>query len=1816
MKNKIVSVFTSLAIIAGILVPCVSLVNADEGGKVLTHKTVTLQNFDGITALDEYIHEFDTDKFKDIKLVPNDSGKALALSAEAGVKHRIELKLNGNGSFPITSLTSEYLTFSLKTPGEKGGKVAVSMLISAEDLPNNNPYFPAGTKIEYSENFTDENAETGTASFGEGGWNIWLPAGEEYNYRINIKETFGNESDKLNSVWALVFEVNPENTYAGDFVFDNFELHTVSGTAVQEDFDDDGLAVSSVVDGIRDFTAEIKSGIGSNGSSGLMLSGKGNNAFTYIRLNRGMAADLTNNADKLYWYMDISGISGETVEMGMGLTIEGMNPICEEAIFNSGSLSYADSLDKLKNGESTTAAGGKWAFKMPVGKHWFCLDLNNALEQQYAAGLGKVYNLWFQYNRWNGSIDMSDISANFVIDSIHSGKSDIGDNTHINGGFMNEDYSDAGLVPADVYENDSNYGFAALIIDIADGRRALKLEGATKPMGEDNAYAPQGYLLTNRGYSASLTKDGHNYIYFHLNIAGTDNETVPMGIVPELNGNIDNGLFSGDLEYAETIEQLESGNAGKSSFGNGWSVDVPTGEHWFRISMERCWNDQQRSWADSCEKINFKLNPCWNGNVFEPSGNLTFIIDNLYTKAIENTEEPEIGAMNETYDSDGLTVDDVYKNDTKGFIAEIGNGVGIDGSSALKLTGGTGDNGNFAPMGWLLTNRGKAVNLIKDGHNYIYFHLNITGTENTTVPMGIVPELNGNTPNGLFKGDLEYAESLTDLENGKYKKNSFGDGWNVEVPVGSYWFRVCLEKSYTDEQLEWAKSCIRICFKLNPEWNGDRFVPSGNLTFIIDSLHTKYSEISEPINKDGGFMNETYDDADITLDDVYQSSDQKFEASVIKGAGVNGSSALKLVGGTGDNGSFAPMGWLLTNRGASADLTRDGHNYIYFHLNITGTANKTVPIGIVPDIGSGTPNGVFGGTLEYANTIDELDNGEVKKCGFQNGGWSVDVPTGSHWFRICLKKSYSDEQLEWAKNCKRISFKLNPVYDGDRFVPSGNLTFIIDSLYTKYAEIFGSVHKDGEAMNETYDERGLTVDDVYFGDGFETKLVSGAGINGSTALRLTGGTGDNGNLAPTGWLYTNRGMKANLVKDGHNYIYFHLNITGTKNKTVPMGIVPELAGSTNNGLFTGALEYAADLKDFENGRAKKTSFKSGGWSVDVPTGAHWFRICLTKAYTAEQLNWAKECTKISFKLNPYWNGNDFVASGKLTFTVDSLHTEYHKVYGTTHMDGQPLNETYDEFGLQAGETAEPSNDNIPMDILSGKGVNGTSALQLKLKKGDSAELLLNRGYTANLLSNGSNYLYFHISSSGAEQKLLQLGLTLDLNGLERIDCTFGGYLEYADTLEDFRDVSSIHRARFLSDGWNIKLPANKSYWVRINLNNTLSEKALPYAVNARSLTFKLNMEYQSDERISFLIDSLFTVKDKTPAFDTKPDGPAVDCDDDYRWQITDGRGDILLDTVNQKSGKGAINFFGTDPTGELWMRYTFNRNQNMSGLKMRNSFDYSVWVKTDYAEKIKEITVTLASEGGVNDDGTQNWSQFITWSFSGDELVNGKWTKLSFNYYSPSKSYDSGPQFTRIKGLYVRIAAKNPEDYVEATFDQFEYSDNRKIVEQDINAPLQLSAVSFKPETLDKNVISFLNYKAVVAEGVTVKQLKESVKLDNSYSLVLVDKNGKEVADSETVKTGMWLAIKYKRTVVSMYYIEIGDPLTADGVEDIQMSGRPLLTSAKTDTEDLLKNGGNKGLNIALIIIISAACLVAAGTAVFIVVKRKKDKSQNSIPNE
>ena len=76
MKNKIISIFTSLTIIAGVLIPCFTFVSADEGGKNLTHKTAVIQNFESYGSFDEFKDFINNSNYTDVGFKAQNGGKA------------------------------------------------------------------------------------------------------------------------------------------------------------------------------------------------------------------------------------------------------------------------------------------------------------------------------------------------------------------------------------------------------------------------------------------------------------------------------------------------------------------------------------------------------------------------------------------------------------------------------------------------------------------------------------------------------------------------------------------------------------------------------------------------------------------------------------------------------------------------------------------------------------------------------------------------------------------------------------------------------------------------------------------------------------------------------------------------------------------------------------------------------------------------------------------------------------------------------------------------------------------------------------------------------------------------------------------------------------------------------------------------------------------------------------------------------------------------------------------------------------------------------------------------------------------------------------------------------------------------------------------------------------------------------------------------------------------------------------------------------------------------------------------------------------
>ena len=125
--------------------------------------------------------------------------------------------------------------------------------------------------------------------------------------------------------------------------------------------------------------------------------------------------------------------------------------------------------------------GNKWALRLPVGKHWFRIDLTKAFKPDYTEevvkeSLSKAKALYLQYNsrqegkdgQWE-SADFTNIPATFIIDSISTSVKD----------FKSGDADGNGVI--DILDlvtvNDCIKGIYQPVFASADTNRDNKLDG-------------------------------------------------------------------------------------------------------------------------------------------------------------------------------------------------------------------------------------------------------------------------------------------------------------------------------------------------------------------------------------------------------------------------------------------------------------------------------------------------------------------------------------------------------------------------------------------------------------------------------------------------------------------------------------------------------------------------------------------------------------------------------------------------------------------------------------------------------------------------------------------------------------------------------------------------------------------------------------------------------------------------------------------------------------------------------------------------------------------------------------------------------------------------------------------------------------------------------------------------------------------------------------------------------------------------------------------------------------------------------------------
>ena len=117
-------------------------------------------------------------------------------------------------------------------------------------------------------------------------------------------------------------------------------------------------------------------------------------------------------------------------------------PLNEGLIYNDTAITYSDSLADVIDGNGFSLPdwnGNIWGARIPVGKHWFCMDLTRVFNSEFnldqvKASLKQAKALFFQYNQQqedeNGHWDwksFADVKATFIIDSISTLTQEIAD---------------------------------------------------------------------------------------------------------------------------------------------------------------------------------------------------------------------------------------------------------------------------------------------------------------------------------------------------------------------------------------------------------------------------------------------------------------------------------------------------------------------------------------------------------------------------------------------------------------------------------------------------------------------------------------------------------------------------------------------------------------------------------------------------------------------------------------------------------------------------------------------------------------------------------------------------------------------------------------------------------------------------------------------------------------------------------------------------------------------------------------------------------------------------------------------------------------------------------------------------------------------------------------------------------------------------------------------------------------------------------------------------------------------------------------------
>lgn len=416
---------------------------------------ITLNNFDGIA--DDTLSNFAEVWYKDtsaaeVSLIDENGNKKIGLNFPGGKgreESQLIIKMNAGNAFNLKNDFMPYLVFNMKITDIDWGGIKVAVNYKDENGNGKDIYVAENTLLQRSKDFLDQNNAIEEMRFNQwsayeaGSYGNGWKDGEEYEYRLNLKEAFPNDYEQMSQCWSIKITAwRNQQDKDMKMIFDNFRLESGNDKYAYQTFD--GISNADDVAWYQTgFSASIEN-LGYLNSPALKLTGKGN-ANTQIVFDRGHTVNLLANGHYLYWYMDVD-VDTNAAGLNKPKYVNACIKILTESwtgneghIWDDTAITYADSLSGVLNGAGISLPnwnGNEWALRLPVGKHWFCIDLTKAFKSDYKEeavkeSLSKAKALYLQYNsrqegkdgQWE-SADFTNIPATFIIDSISTSVKD------------------------------------------------------------------------------------------------------------------------------------------------------------------------------------------------------------------------------------------------------------------------------------------------------------------------------------------------------------------------------------------------------------------------------------------------------------------------------------------------------------------------------------------------------------------------------------------------------------------------------------------------------------------------------------------------------------------------------------------------------------------------------------------------------------------------------------------------------------------------------------------------------------------------------------------------------------------------------------------------------------------------------------------------------------------------------------------------------------------------------------------------------------------------------------------------------------------------------------------------------------------------------------------------------------------------------------------------------------------------------------------------------------------------------------------------